>query len=78
KTPFADNNIYVAVQVTDDLATIVEHTGEDHLVIGTDYGHHDTSSEIAALRLIRDDGKLDAHIVDKMLDANPRALYALD
>ncbi len=78
KTPLADNNIYVAVQVTDDLATVVESAGEDNLMIATDYGHYDTSAEIEAFRLIRDDGKLDAHIVDKILDDNPRALYALD
>ena len=76
--PLAENRVYVACQVTDDLAYIVQHAGEDNLVVGTDYGHHDTSTEIAALRLLKQDGKVPAKVVDKILDANARALYALD
>lgn len=72
------NNMYVACQVTDDLPYIVKQVGEDNLVIGTDYGHHDQATEIDAMRRIRDDGELPAHVVDKILDANARALYGLD
>ncbi len=76
--PLAENRVYVACQVTDDLGYIVQHAGEDNLVVGTDYGHHDTSTEIEALRLLKQDGKVPAKVVDKILDANARALYALD
>ncbi len=47
-------------------------------MVGTDYGHHDTSTEIEALRLLKRDGKVAPGVVDKILDANARALYALD
>jgi predicted TIM-barrel fold metal-dependent hydrolase len=47
------------------------------LVIGTDYGHNDTSSEIMALRKLQEDGNVPADAVNKILDNNPRALYAL-
>lgn len=73
----ARNNIYVACQSTDDLAHILKSASEDHIVIGTDYGHHDTSAEIEAIRKIQDDGKLDARVVGKILDDNPRRLYGL-
>ncbi len=76
-TVLADNNFYVACQVTDDLDHVLPYAGEDHLVVGTDYGHADTSSEIEALRLLRDDGKVSAAVADKILDANARALYGL-
>jgi hypothetical protein len=46
-------------------------------VIGTDYGHHDTATEIEALRLLRDTGKVPSHVADRILDDNARALYAL-
>lgn len=77
KTIMADNNFYVACQVTDDLAYVLEYAGEDNLVVGTDYGHSDTSTEIEALRKIKDDGKIPASVADKILDANARALYGL-
>jgi predicted TIM-barrel fold metal-dependent hydrolase len=47
------------------------------LVIGTDYGHNDTSSEILALRKLKEDGSVPAHTVNKILDDNARALYAI-
>ena len=74
----ADTNIYVAVQVTDDLDYVVKNVNPDYLVCGTDYGHYDTSTEIEALRKLRDDGKLGDKIVDRMLDDNAKRLYALN
>jgi len=47
------------------------------LVIGTDYGHNDTSSEILALRKLQEDGSLPPPVVRKILDDNARALYGL-
>lgn len=73
----AERNIFVAVQTADDLDYIVQTAGEDNLVIGTDYGHNDTSTELLALNKLRDSGVLDPSITDKMLDANPTRLYAL-
>ncbi|MGH7835809.1 MAG: amidohydrolase family protein [Candidatus Binatia bacterium] len=72
-----DNRIYVACETTDDLGYVVSYAGEDNLVIGSDYGHADTSAEIEALRRVREEGKLSRAVVDKMLDDNPRALYGL-
>ncbi len=77
KTIMADNNFFVACQVTDDLAYVLEHAGDGQLVVGTDYGHADTSTEIEALRKIKDDGKISAAVADKILDANARALYGI-
>jgi hypothetical protein len=47
-------------------------------VIGTDYGHADTSSQIEALRLLKTEGKVAPSVVDRILDANARALYGLN
>jgi predicted TIM-barrel fold metal-dependent hydrolase len=71
------SRIYVACQTDDDLPYVLKYTGEDHLVIGTDYGHNDTSSEILALRKLREDGAVPPQIVNKILDDNARALYGL-
>ncbi len=72
------NNMYVACQVTDDLPYIIKQVGEDNLVIGTDYGHHDQATEIDAIRKLSSDGTLPSHVVDKILESNARALYGLE
>jgi uncharacterized protein len=71
------NNIFVACQVTDDLDYVLRYSGENTLVIGTDYGHADTATEIDALRKIRDDGRIAPHVIDRILDDNACALYGL-
>jgi predicted TIM-barrel fold metal-dependent hydrolase len=76
-SPLAANNMYVACQVTDDLPTILRVAGEDNLVVGTDYGHHDTSTEIEALRLLKSGGKVPPAVVDKILGDNAYRLYGL-
>ena len=73
----ARNNIYVACQVTDDLDWVVRYAGEDNLMVGTDYGHHDTATEIEAIAKLRADTRIAPHVIDKILDANPSALYGL-
>ena len=70
-----DSRIFVACQTDDDLDYVLEYTGDHNIVIGTDYGHHDTSSEIEALQKLRDDGKVSPASVARILDDNPRALY---
>ena len=74
-----DYNIWVAVQVQDDLDYIIDrYADENHLVVGTDYGHTDTSAEIEALRILRDDGKIPAGAADKILGPNAARLYGLE
>ena len=75
--PLKDNNMYVACEVTDDLPYVLKHAGTDNIVIGTDYGHHDPSSEIDAVSLLRQDSRVDAATAARILEANPRALYGL-
>jgi predicted TIM-barrel fold metal-dependent hydrolase len=77
ETVLADNSFYVACQVTDDLGYILPAAGDGQLVVGTDYGHADTSSEIAALRKLKDDGKVPAAVAERILEGNARALYGL-
>ncbi|HEY4135813.1 MAG TPA: amidohydrolase family protein [Alphaproteobacteria bacterium] len=70
-------NMYVACEVNDDLEMILPYAGEDNLVIGTDYGHSDSSTEIEALRLLRNGARIPATAIDKILGDNPKALYGL-
>ena len=71
------NRMYVACQTDDDLDYVLQYAGEDNLVMGTDYGHADTSAELDALNTLRRTSVVSAAVLDKILDDNPRALYGL-
>jgi predicted TIM-barrel fold metal-dependent hydrolase len=47
-------------------------------MIGTDYGHHDPSSELNAIRLLRKDRRIGAETIEKILEINPRKFYGID
>ncbi len=64
------NKIWVTCQTDDDLPYVLKYSGDDMLVIGTDYGHNDTSSEILALRKLKEDGAVPTPVVNKILDDN--------
>lgn len=74
----AENHIYVACEVADDLPQVIAAAGEDNLVIGTDYGHSDFSSHIDSLTMLRQVDGISPQVADKILWDNPRALYGLD
>ena len=74
-TVFADNRMYMMYEVYEDLPHIIEYTGEDNLVVGTDYGHTGQSTQIDAMRKMANHGDVDARVVDKMLRRNPATLY---
>jgi predicted TIM-barrel fold metal-dependent hydrolase len=72
-----DNHVYVACQTDDDLPYVLKYAGEDNIVIGSDYGHADTSSEIEALRNLQAKGEVEPRIIDKILYDNAKTLYGL-
>ena len=74
----ARSAFYVTVQTDDDLDYVLRYTGEDTLMIGSDYGHSDNAAELEALRKLRDGGQLPAQVVDKILEDNPSRFYALE
>jgi uncharacterized protein len=71
------DRIYVACQTDDDLPYVIQYAGEDRLVIGSDYGHNDTSSEILALQKLKQAGEVPPRVINKILDDNARVLYNL-
>jgi predicted TIM-barrel fold metal-dependent hydrolase len=72
-----NNRMYVSCEATDDLPHIIKHVGDDNLVIGTDYGHIDPSSELNAMSKLRARRDVDARTIEKILSDNARALYGL-
>lgn len=70
-------NIYVSTQTDDDFAYVISYAGEDNLVIGTDYGHGDTSSELNAISRFKAMGDLSPKVKHKILSENPKRFYSI-
>jgi predicted TIM-barrel fold metal-dependent hydrolase len=75
--PFINNRIFVTTQIGDDFQYITDWIGEDRLMIGTDYGHTDPSSEVDAIALFRE-VPIDETVKRKILSDNPMALYQIN
>lgn len=78
KDILVDNRMFVACQTNDDIEYITEAVGDDNLLIGSDYGHSDTSSELEALRNLRDSGRLSPERLKKIMEDNPARLYGIE
>lgn len=74
---FGSNNIYVTCQSDEDLPWILKYAGENCLLIGTDYGHNDTSSDLNAISMLRARNDISERSKERILTHNPMALYAL-
>ena len=77
KALLRESRFYVGCETSDDLSYIISHAGEDNLVVGTDYGHADSATELLALRGVLDDTRLSGSIANKIVSDNARALYGL-
>jgi uncharacterized protein len=73
-----DNRIYVACQTDDDIPYVLKYAGEHNLVMGTDYGHADTSSELEALKRLKHIEGVGDKAASLILGDNAAALYGLD
>jgi len=74
------NNFYMTCQVDEDLPSILSYTGEDRLLVGSDYVHTDPSYEWDFPQLLQaraDRGDIPQSAVQKILQDNGRAFYGL-
>ena len=75
--PLKEYRQYVSCQTDDDVDHILKYSGEDNLVIGTDYGHNDQSTEIEALRNLKQKGSITGGQYEKITYHNPKNLFSL-
>ncbi|MFQ5683706.1 MAG: amidohydrolase family protein [Candidatus Binatia bacterium] len=76
--PMKEYRQYVSCQTDDDVDYVLRYSGEDNLVIGTDYGHNDQSTEIDALRKLKNQGDITPAQYNKITYDNPKALFGLN
>ncbi len=77
ENPMKEFRLFVTCENSDDVSYIIEQAGVDGLIIGTDYGHTDPSSDLDAIRTFQGREDLSAEVKQKILTDNPRAFYAL-
>jgi uncharacterized protein len=69
--------IYVTCQTDDDIPWLLKYAGDHSLIIGTDYGHTDPSSELDAISVLKAQAGISQETKDRILYHNPMALYHL-
>ena len=74
---FGAYKVHVTCQTDDDLGYLLRYAGERSLVIGTDYGHTDPSSEIDAISIFKQKTDISQESKARILHHNPKELYAL-
>jgi predicted TIM-barrel fold metal-dependent hydrolase len=73
----AKNNIFVSCEAYEDFASIVPFSGDDRLMLGTDYGHTDPGVELDGFRALHGRDDLDAALKTKLTSTNAARFYAL-
>jgi predicted TIM-barrel fold metal-dependent hydrolase len=74
---FAEYRIWVACEADEELPHLIKYIGEEHIVIGSDYGHNDPSKEPEFVKNMRAREDVDPAVIEKILCQNPRRLYGL-
>jgi hypothetical protein len=70
--------IFVTCQIGDDVPYLIKGCmGENTLMIGTDYGHADSSTELDALTTLKNSGGISSGQHKKIVEDNPRVFYGL-
>lgn len=71
----SEKRLFVTCEFHEDIAGIAKVVGDDCLMIGTDYGHSDTSTELNAPVLLEARDDLPAALRRKIVRENPGAFY---
>ncbi len=55
----------------------MNYTGDEHLIIGSDYSHADQSAELEALSILQARSDLSASTTNKIINDNPSEFYGI-
>ena len=81
---FQDYRLYTTYEEWEDLPYLVNFTGEDNIVVGSDWGHHggrgkggDPSGQPDVFDNMRAREDVSSRVIEKMLSDNPCRLYSI-
>lgn len=72
----ADGRLFITCEEHEDIPEIVKLAGRDTLMLGTDYGHSDTSTELRAHDKFMKRNDVDQELARKITSDNARRFYA--
>jgi len=74
---FERYRLYIACEADEDIPYLTQIIGEDHLLIGSDYGHNDPSEEPELVKVMRAREDVPSGVTDKIFGANAQRFYGL-
>jgi len=74
---FREGRVYVACEADEDIEGVIKSTGEDSLVVASDYPHSDASHEDNVVEAIMRREDLSLPVKEKILSGNPQRLYQI-
>jgi len=74
---FREYRLFVACEADEDIPYLARYTGEDHLLIGSDYPHSDPSREDQFVNVLNAREDLSPQLRQKIMVDNPREFYSL-
>ena len=72
-----EDRLFVACETTDDIPYIVQKLGDSNILIGSDYAHADSATELLAIHNLKNDPRLTPELAKKIVWDNACALYGL-
>lgn len=66
-----------ACEADEDIPYLAEFIGDDHLMIGSDYGYNDRPRRKHWVQTMKSREDLSAELVEKILIHNPKQFYSL-
>ena len=72
-----NGRLFITCESHERLGDIIEFTGSDSLMLGTDYGHSDTSTELRAHELLEQRPDINADMARKITEDNPLRFYRM-
>jgi predicted TIM-barrel fold metal-dependent hydrolase len=74
---FRDYRLFVACEADEDIPYLPNYVDEDYLIIGSDYGHTDPSTEAQLVATMRAREDIPSRVTEKILSENARSFYAI-
>jgi len=71
-------NLYITCAISNDLPYLLRCSGENNLVVGSDYGHLDIGSDLFAPQIVAGRDDIAPLAAKKIVDDNGRRLHGID